>query len=46
MEHYVVWLLAVAGDGDACTYDRVLVESCYVELYKEVPRSVRKTVVP
>ena len=27
MEHYVVWLLAVAGDADACTYDRVLVES-------------------
>ena len=27
MEHYVVWPLAVVGDGDACTYDRVLVES-------------------
>ena len=25
--HYVVWLLAVAGDADAYTYVRVLVES-------------------
>ena len=27
IQHYVVWLLLVADDKDACTYDRAPVES-------------------
>ena len=42
MGHYMLWLLSVAGDNDACTYDRVLVESYYVLLYKEVDMSLQK----
>ena len=44
VDHYVVWLLPMADDKDACTYGRVLVESGLL-LYKENATSLRKKVV-
>jgi len=43
MDHCVVWLISVAGDKDACAYDRALVESGLL-LYKKVSRSLREKV--
>ena len=45
MHCYVVWLLSVVGDRDACAYDRLLVVTMYCFIRELLGRYVRKKVI-